>query len=35
MQVSKKFGVSDNTIRRWCKKYEMPTHSKEYKTKNV
>lgn len=35
VKVSKMFGVSDNAVRRWCKKYEMPTHSKEYKTKKM
>lgn len=30
-QVGKKYNVSDNTIRKWCKSYELPTHIKEIK----
>lgn len=30
-QVGKKYGVSDNTIRKWCKAYNLPTHIKEIK----
>lgn len=29
--VGKLFNVTDNTIRKWCKKYNMPTHSVDYK----
>lgn len=29
--VGKKYGVSDNTIRKWCKYYDLPTHIKEIK----
>lgn len=32
-QVSKKFNVTDNAIRRWCKSYNLPTHSADYKPK--
>ena len=28
-QVGKKYKVSDNTIRKWCKKYDLPIHIKE------
>ena len=31
-KVGKLFGVSDNAIRKWCAKYNMPTHSADYKT---
>jgi hypothetical protein len=30
-QVGKKFGVSDNAVRKWCKNYNMSTHSIDYK----
>ena len=30
-EVGKYYGVTDNQIRRWCKKYEMPFHTKDYK----
>ena len=30
-KVSQIYGVSDNAIRKWCKKYNMPFHSKDYK----
>ena len=29
--VGKLFSVSDNTIRKWCKSYNIPFHSKDYK----
>jgi protein-arginine kinase activator protein McsA len=29
--IGKLFGVSDNTIRKWCKQYELPYHSSDYK----
>lgn len=29
--VGKKYGVSDNAIRKWCKSYGMSTKSKDYK----
>lgn len=31
-QVGKKYGVSDNSIRKWCKSYNLPTTAKEIKT---
>ena len=30
-KVGRIFKVSDNTIRKWCKKYNMPYHSSDYK----
>jgi transposase-like protein len=30
-QVGKKYGVSDNTIRKWCRNYDLPTHTSEIK----
>ena len=30
-EVGKYYGVTDNQVRRWCKKYEMPFHTKDYK----
>ena len=30
-KVGKSFNVSDNTIRKWCKSYELSFHSKDYK----
>lgn len=32
--VGRIFDVGDNTIRKWCKKVELPTHSSEYKIKS-
>lgn len=32
-KVSKIYGVSDNSIRKWCKAYGLPTHSSDYKVK--
>lgn len=29
--VGKLFGVSDNAIRKWCKSYNLPSHSYDYK----
>lgn len=31
LSVGRMFGVSDNTIRKWCKSYGIPFHSKDYK----
>jgi len=28
-QIGKFYGITDNAIRKWCKKYELPIHSKE------
>lgn len=30
-QAANHFGVSDNTVRKWCKNYNIPYHSKDYK----
>ena len=30
-EASRHFGVSDNAIRKWCKNYNIPSSSKEYK----
>lgn len=30
-QIGKQFGVTDNTIRKWCRGYNIPDHSKDYK----
>lgn len=30
-QVGRKYSVTDNTIRKWCKAYGMSTHSSDYK----
>lgn len=30
-KLAKKFGVTDNAIRKWCKMYSMPYHSSFYK----
>ena len=32
-KVGKLFGVTDNSIRKWCKNYDLPTHSSDYKPK--
>lgn len=29
--VAKLYNVTDNTIRKWCKNYNLPIHSKDYK----
>lgn len=29
MEVGRMFGVSDNNIRKWCKKYGIPSTKKE------
>ena len=31
VKIGKKFGVTDNTIRKWCKNYNLPSKSKEIK----
>lgn len=31
LQIGKNFGVTDNTIRKWCKSYQLPYSSKEIK----
>jgi hypothetical protein len=30
-EASRYFKVSDNAIRKWCKTYNIPSHSKDYK----
>lgn len=30
-QIAKKFGVSDNAIRKWCDSYQLPRHSRKIK----
>lgn len=30
-QIAKLFNVSDNAVRKWCKKYGLPSHSSDYK----
>ncbi|MCC4427877.1 NUMOD4 motif-containing HNH endonuclease [Limosilactobacillus reuteri] len=30
-QAAKRFDMTDNSLRKWCKKYDLPTHSKEWK----
>lgn len=29
--VGKHYGVSDNAVRKWCKSYNLPSHSADYK----
>ena len=29
--VGKYYGVSDNAVRKWCKSYNLPSHSSDYK----
>lgn len=33
--IGKKYEVRDNTIRKWCVKYGIPSHSSDYKTNTV
>lgn len=30
-QIAKLFDVSDNAVRKWCKKYNIPSHSSDYR----
>jgi DNA-binding protein Fis len=30
-KVGRMFGINDNSIRKWCKGYGLPTHSGDYK----
>lgn len=30
-RASKKFNMSDRSLRKWCEKYDLPTHSKDWK----
>ena len=31
-QIGKKYGVSDNSVRRWCEKYNLPSTKREIAT---
>lgn len=31
LKLSKTYGVTDNAVRKWCKKFGLPYHSKDYK----
>ena len=31
-EIGKKFGVSDNAIKKWCIKYNLPARKKDIKT---
>ena len=33
VEVGKKYGVVDNTVRKWCKKYNLPYKTSDYKPK--
>ena len=33
-KIGTQYGVTDNTVRKWCDSYGLPRHSKEYKTFN-
>ena len=33
--VARKYGVTSNTIRKWCDKYGISSHSKDYKTRKT
>ena len=30
-QIAKLFDVTDNAVRKWCKKYDIPSHSSDYR----
>ena len=30
-KIGKQYGVTDNAIRKWCKSYNLPSHSRDYK----
>lgn len=30
-QIGKMYGITDNAVRKWCKKFGFPSHSKELK----
>lgn len=32
--IGRIYGVTDNTIRKWCLKYNLPTHTSDYRHKN-
>lgn len=35
VQVGKQYNVVDNTIRKWCASYGLPTHSKDYNKQEI
>lgn len=34
-KVGKQFGITDNGLRKWCKAFDLPTHSINYKTAKI
>lgn len=30
--IAKQFGVSDNAVRKWCKRYSLPSHTREIRS---
>lgn len=30
-EIGRMFDITDNTIRKWCKGYDLPIHSSDYK----
>ena len=30
-EIGRRYGVDGNAIRKWCKSYDIPSHSKDYK----
>lgn len=32
LKIAKEYGVSDNAIRKWCKKYNLPFRTKDIKS---
>lgn len=34
-KISNMFGVTDNAVRKWCKLYELPIHSSDYKPEKI
>ena len=32
LEVGRKYGVTDNTIRKWCKSYNLPSTKRDLKT---
>lgn len=33
-KIAKEYGVTDNAVRKWCKSYNLPFHSRDYKKNN-
>lgn len=31
VKAARDYGISDNALRKWCKKYDLPTHSKDWR----